>query len=115
MFLLCFISYLFFLQAMVHPDPLARPAANRLANLQNLRGTNSSNVKSRSQLYQELKETKSKLKMLELELSLTKGNNTDSETPKSSVSSKSHRLIGRGCARSRSSNVIGSTSTPKKW
>ena len=54
---------------MVNPDPLARPHASRLANLQSLRGTNSSNVKSRSQLYQELKETQRKLRMLEFELS----------------------------------------------
>ena len=54
---------------MVNPDPLARPHASRLANNQSLRGTNSSNVKSRSQLYQELKETQRKLRMLEFELS----------------------------------------------
>ena len=57
---------------MVNPDPLARPHASRLANLQSLRGTNSSNVKSRSQLYQELKETQRKLRMLEFELSSTR-------------------------------------------
>ena len=121
---------------MVNPDPLARPSASRLAKLQSLRGTNSGYEISRFQLYQELREAKSKLRQLELELSLNKSSgdgstppNTTSnatsnlsDTPKSSQHnadskfSKNLRLIGRGCGRSRSSNVLGScTSTPKKW
>jgi len=56
------------LKAMVNPDPFARPSASKLASLQSLRGTNSSNNKSRSQLYQELKETKAKLRLLEQQL-----------------------------------------------
>ena len=118
---------------MVNPDPLARPSASRLAKLQSLRGTNSGYEISRFQLYQELREAKSKLRQLELELSLNKSGGTPpittsnatsnlSDTPKSSQHnadskfSKNLRLIGRGCGRSRSSNVLGSiTSTPKKW
>merc|ERR1719266_1605195 len=94
------------LKAMVNPDPLARPSASKLASLQSLRGTNSSNNKSRSQLYQELKETKTKLRQLEQQLGVQA-----SDTPKSSVSSKS-RLVGRGCGKSRSSTVISTTTTP---
>merc|ERR1712025_72833 len=85
------------LKAMVHPDPRARPSANKLASLQTLRGTNSSNNKSRSRLYQELKETKAKLRLLEQQLG-----QSASDTPKSSSSTitsfkNSRILIGRGC------------------
>ena len=97
------------LKAMVNPDPRARPSASKLASLQSLRGTNSSNNKSRSQLYQELKETKAKLRLLEQQLGVQA-----SDTPKSSMSSKS-RLVGRGCGKSRSSTVISTTTTPSKW
>ena len=53
---------------MVNPDSFARPSATKLATMQSLRGTNSSNNKSRSQLYQELKDTKAKLRLLEQQL-----------------------------------------------
>merc|ERR1719219_541060 len=97
------------LKAMVNPDPRARPSASKLASLQSLRGTNSSNNKSRSQLYQELKETKAKLRLLEQQLG-----QATADTPKASVSSKS-RLVGRGVPKSRSSTVISTTATPTKW
>ena len=90
---------------MVSPDPMSRPSANRLASLQSLRGTNSSNNKSRSQLYQELKETKAKLRLLEQQLVATNiatdvaTNATNCDTPKST---SGRLLIGRGCAKSRS-------------
>ena len=84
------------LKAMVHPDPRARPSANKLASLQTLRGTNSSNNKSRSQLYQELKETKAKLRLLEQQLGQSGYSpSMQPEKPKS-------KLVGRGCARSKS-------------
>ena len=39
-----------------------------------------------------------------------------SDTPKSSgAAPKSRILVGRGCAKSRSSNVISTTTTPSKW
>ena len=90
---------------MVSPDPMSRPSANRLASLQSLRGTNSSNNKSRSQLYQELKETKAKLRLLEQQLDATNiatNGATSCDTPKSTNSQSGRLLIGRGCAKSRS-------------
>ena len=93
------MTLLFFIQAMVHPNPLSRPSAARLANLQTLRGTNSSNVKSRSQLYLELKETKNKLRLLEQQLSASGRNGS--------------KLVGKGQARSKSSNNV--VSDPKWW
>jgi len=99
------------LKSMVNPDPFARPSATKLATMQSLRGTNSSNNKSRSQLYQELKDTKAKLRLLEQQLGTSA-----SDTPKSSgAAPKSRILVGRGCAKSRSSNVISTTTTPSKW
>jgi wee1-like protein kinase len=101
------------LKALVNPDPLARPSASKLASLQSLRGTNSSNNKSRSQLYQELKETKAKLRLLEQQLGTS-----SADTPKSSttgVIKSSRLLVGRGCLKSRSSTVISTTTTPSKW
>merc|ERR1711863_149817 len=109
--ILIFLHFIF--QAMVNPDPLARPSASKLASLQSLRGSNSSNNKSRSQLYQELKETKAKLRQLEQKLGTSA-----SDTPKSSTTSfknSSRILIGRGCVKSRSSTVISTTTTPSKW
>lgn len=99
------------LKSMVNPDPFARPSATKLATMQSLRGTNSSNNKSRSRLYQELKDTKAKLRLLEQQLGTSA-----SDTPKSSgAAPKSRILVGRGCAKSRSSNVISTTTTPSKW
>jgi wee1-like protein kinase len=99
------------LKSMVNPDSFARPSATKLATMQSLRGTNSSNNKSRSQLYQELKDTKAKLRLLEQQLGTSA-----SDTPKSSgAAPKSRILVGRGCAKSRSSNVISTTTTPSKW
>ena len=94
------------LKAMVHPNPRARPSANKLASLQTLRGTNSSNNKSRSQLYQELKETKAKLRLLEQQLGCNGSqenlfSNSPSTTTSNQQQSKS-KLVGRGCARSKS-------------
>jgi len=99
------------LKSMVNPDAFTRPSATKLASLQSLRGTNSSNNKSRSRLYQELKDTKAKLRLLEQQLGTSA-----SDTPKSSgAAPKSRILVGRGCAKSRSSNVISTTTTPSKW
>lgn len=60
------------LRNMVHPDPMVRPSAHRLSNMQCLRGTNSGSTKSRTQLYEELIDTKERLKRLEVELSFSK-------------------------------------------
>ena len=49
---------------MIQPDPMLRPNASRLVTLVALR-TNGANSKSRSQLYKELKEARSQLKLLE--------------------------------------------------
>ena len=92
------------LKAMVHPNPRARPSANKLASLQTLRGTNSSNNKSRSQLYQELKETKAKLRLLEQQLGCqsAQDSNSFSNSPSASNQQPKSKLVGRGCARSKS-------------
>jgi outer membrane protease len=94
---------------MVNPDPLARPSASRLANMQTLRGTNSSNAKSRSQLYQELKDTKAKVKMLEMQLKLSKTTICSEETKSTSTPKLSRLAVGRGTLRSRSSNMVTTT------
>ena len=52
---------------MISPDPMSRPNASRLVTLVALR-TNGANSKSRSQLYKELRETRTRLKLLEQEL-----------------------------------------------
>ena len=52
---------------MIQPDPMLRPNASRLVTLVALR-TNGANSKSRSQLYKELKEARSQLKLLEEQL-----------------------------------------------
>ena len=57
----------FFLQSMVNPDPKSRPNASRLVTMIALR-TNGANSKSRSQLHKELRDARTKLKLLEQEL-----------------------------------------------
>jgi len=98
------------LKAMVNQDPILRPSAYKLANNPCLRGKYSSNNKSRSQLYQELNDTKAKLARLEAQLGTSA-----SDTPKSTGSFKNSRLIGRGCVKSRSSNSFLTNATPSKW
>ena len=98
------------LLSMVHPNPRARPSAAKLASLQTLRGTNSSNNKSRSQLYQELKETKAKLRLLEQQLGSHHGSSVqDLYSPSTTQNQPKSKLVGRGCARSKS---FGTT---KSW
>ena len=63
-----FYKIILFFQAMVNQDPILRPSAYKLANNPCLRGKYSSNNKSRSQLYQELNDTKAKLARLEAQL-----------------------------------------------
>ena len=58
------------LKSMIHPDPVARPAASKILTNTTL---NPSMNKSRSQLYKELREYKEKVAMLELQLATSSG------------------------------------------
>ena len=124
---------------MVNPDPVARPTASKLTHTYRLRnaGTHTTGLqKTKSQLFNELKKTKARLRMLEFQLSLTSTPSSSSavkanesgdtanepqsqpaampsaseqeEGPRAALNNR-RLLIGRGCPKSRSANSVITT------